>query len=55
VNEAVRLLAARAPKLGGAAGREGQARVRGDRWHPYPVDRVTADRPFYSGSTASTE
>jgi len=34
----------------GAAGRqEGRARLPGHRRHPNPIDRVAADRPFYSG------
>ena len=51
VNETVALLAARAPKLDTAlraAGQAGQAFVVLDG-ALIPVDRVAADRPFYSG------
>jgi hypothetical protein len=52
VNETVELLAARAPKLGKAvrdAKKDGHAYVVLDGWTPIPIDRVAADRPFYSG------
>jgi hypothetical protein len=56
VNEVVELLAARAPKLRQAVRDEKRA------GHAYvildgtliPIDRLAADRPFYSGSTAGT-
>ena len=51
VNETVELLAARAPKLRTAVGdatRAGQAYVILDGTL-IPIDRVAADRPFYSG------
>jgi hypothetical protein len=51
VNETVELLAARAPKLRAALGkakREGMAYVVIDGTL-IPVDRIAADRPFYSG------
>jgi hypothetical protein len=54
VNETVELLAARAPKLRKAvrdAGRAGYAFVVLDGTL-IPVDRVAADRPFYSGKHA---
>ena len=51
VNETVELLAARAPKLRAAlrkAKREGMAYVIIDGTL-IPIDRIAADRPFYSG------
>jgi hypothetical protein len=55
VNETVELLAARAPKLRKAvrdAKRAGHAYVIVDGT-PIPVNRVAADRPFYSGTRAT--
>ena len=54
--ETAGLLAARAPKLGGAlraAKKAGHAYVVIDGTL-IPVDRVAADRPFYSGKHKST-
>jgi hypothetical protein len=51
VNETIELLAARAPKLGEAlwkAKRQGMAYVIIDGTL-IPIDRIAADRPFYSG------
>jgi hypothetical protein len=55
-NEAVTLLAARSPKLRKAlsdADKIGQAYLVIDGTL-IPIDRVAADRPFYSASTAAT-
>ena len=56
MNETVDLLAARAPKLGKAvrdAKRAGYAYVVVDGTL-IPIDRVAADRPFYSGKLCTS-
>jgi Helix-turn-helix of DDE superfamily endonuclease len=55
VNETIELLAARAPKLRAAlrkAKRQGMAYVIIDGT-VIPIDRIAADRPFYSGCTSA--
>jgi hypothetical protein len=53
VDETVALLAARAPGLckGGPGREEGQARQGDPEGTLIPVERVAADRPFYSGKS----